>query len=326
MSVALTHLRCPSCRGLDARGEFRAHALQHAPGDDALRCPGCEARYPTLDGVPVLVSEPDRVVDQARRRSDVAAWCAELLEADPTSEVAREAWLLTLYAVSHHPESAPSAFVRDAMRDQGALGAEIERWLSAHTPKPGDALELGCGVGGHAALWRAACSGSVTLCDLRPDMLAVGRALHAGRAVTLPWRQMGRRHVPLTLEPEAQALSDVHYVVGDAIDPPFAAEHFELGVALNLLDAIRDPWMLLGQLDALTAPGGLLLLGQFPGGNTSPNAIEVLRHAFFVDHPQVKRPSNNIAGLWRSPRGVRRTWLREDLRGHSPGVSAEVAD
>jgi SAM-dependent methyltransferase len=215
-----------------------------------------------VDGVPVLVRDPAAILTQPPRQADAGVWCEALAAADPTSDMAREAWLLTMYALSHHPEACPSAFVRSSMTDQGALTDHLIRWLRAHGPVAGDALELGCGVAGHAPLWRETCGGSVTLCDLRPGMLSVARDLHAGRAVELPWRRVGRHHVPISVTAEDQSLTDVHYVVGDAIDPPFAAEHFELVVALNLVDTVRDPWMLLGQLDALTAPGGLLLLGQ----------------------------------------------------------------
>jgi len=225
-------------------------------------CPECDARYPSVDGIPVLLRDPAPVLAMGSRRSDVARWCEDLAQLDPVSDAAREAWLLTMYALSHAPDACPSAFVRDGMADQGALADHLRGWLGRHGPVAGDALELGAGVAGHAGLWREVCDGSVTLCDLRPDMLAVGRELNGHRGVTLPWRRVGRVHVPVSIPPRPAVQDDVHYVVGDAIDPPFAAEHHTLLVALNLVDAIRDPWMLLGQLDALTASGGLLLLGQ----------------------------------------------------------------
>lgn len=225
-------------------------------------CVGCDARYPVHEGIALVVPEPARLLDQPPLPDDVEAWCADLATLAPDAAAAREAWLLTMYALSHHPKACPASFVRRSMRDQHQLSEHLCTWLDAHGPVAGDALEVGCGVGGHAALWRAACSGSVTLCDLRPAMLQVGRALHAGEPCTLPWRQMGRRYTPITISAPTQPLDNVHYIVGDALNPPFPAEHFSLVSALNLLDAIRDPWMLLGQLDALTAPGGLLLLGQ----------------------------------------------------------------
>ena len=49
-------------------------------------------------------------------------------------------------------------------------------------------------------------------------------------------------------------------VVGDAVNPPFAAETFRSVLALNLLDSVAEPRVALGQADALLAPGGQLVL------------------------------------------------------------------
>ena len=46
----------------------------------------------------------------------------------------------------------------------------------------------------------------------------------------------------------------------DLAAPPFEAEVFPLVVAMSVLDTIVHPVFGLGQLDALLAPGGLLLL------------------------------------------------------------------
>ena len=260
MSKSYALLRCPTCRGVDDAGEFQVHPLRR--GETGWTCAGCSAHYPLKDGIPIVVAEPERILSQPAPQGDVAQWCRELETTPPEDPAAREAWLLTMYALSHHSDACPSPFVRESMRDQGLLTDHLRGWLNTHGPVGGDAIELGCGVAGHAALWREACAGSVTLCDLRPAMLDLGRALNSGAPRTLPWRHMGRHYTPITVAPSAQPLEDVHYIVGDALNPPFPAEHFGLVTALNLLDAIRDPWMLLGQLDALTRPGGLLLLGQ----------------------------------------------------------------
>lgn len=256
----LPPLFCPACRGIDADGVFSSHRL--APIEGRWRCSGCSALYAQEEGIPILTFPEAEGAGHALISSDVEALCQALSEADPTSEVAREAWLLSLYALSHHPEACPSAFVRRNMADQGELPALLRRWLSAQGPIEGDALELGCGVGGHARLWEEACTGSLTLSDLRLGMLTCGRALHRGERVTLPFRVMGRRYEPFSIQAPPQGLERTHYIVADALDPPFTAEHFKLVCALNLIDTVRDPWMLLGQLDALTAPGGFVLLGQ----------------------------------------------------------------
>lgn len=49
-------------------------------------------------------------------------------------------------------------------------------------------------------------------------------------------------------------------VLGDALDPPFAPASFGCVLLANAIDSVRDPSVLLGQADALLAPGGTLLL------------------------------------------------------------------
>ncbi len=253
-------LRCPSCRGLDAEGTFIAHPLRL----EALgwRCTGCGLVYPSNAEIPVLVRHAEQLDTPNLFIAPPTAWCERLSAAEPDDLMVRESKLLTLYALAHHPEAAPSTFVRESMRDQGRLGSTLKAWLSSHPPPDGDALELGCGLGGHAAIWKEAVSGTLTLSDLRHGMLVAARALHRDGSITLPWHHMARRYSALNIQAPGPRLKDIHYVVADATDPPFDAEHFSLVVALNLIDSCRDPWMLLGQIDALTKPGGLIILGQ----------------------------------------------------------------
>jgi SAM-dependent methyltransferase len=49
-------------------------------------------------------------------------------------------------------------------------------------------------------------------------------------------------------------------VVGDAADPPFEASAFQSVLALNLLDSVAQPRIVLGQADALLASGGTLVI------------------------------------------------------------------
>ena len=49
-------------------------------------------------------------------------------------------------------------------------------------------------------------------------------------------------------------------LLADALEPPLPGAAFDAVVALNLLDSCRDPALLLQQMDALLAPGGVLVL------------------------------------------------------------------
>ncbi|MEN9787273.1 MAG: hypothetical protein RLZZ299_2537 [Pseudomonadota bacterium] len=49
-------------------------------------------------------------------------------------------------------------------------------------------------------------------------------------------------------------------VCADLLDPPFLPHSFDAVVLANVLDSCRDPWVALGQADALLRPGGTLVL------------------------------------------------------------------
>ena len=49
-------------------------------------------------------------------------------------------------------------------------------------------------------------------------------------------------------------------IIADILRPPFSAGSADAILALNILDSVRDPFLLLQQLDALLRPGGILLL------------------------------------------------------------------
>lgn len=256
-------LRCPRCRGYDDDGVFVAQGLRRVAQGLACQGPGCAATYPVVDSIPVIaagaLADPLGALE-ASWPPDVGAWCRELGAADPTSARFVESWLMGTYAVAHHPASAPARFVADALRDQGALEAALRQ----HVPAvDGAALEVGAGLGGFAPLWLERATGPVVALDLRAWAARLGRRLHRGEPVSIPWRRVGRAFEPIEVHSEAVAGADrLHYLLGDALNPPLAAERFALVVALNLVDAVSDPWTLLGQLDALLAPGGVLVLGQ----------------------------------------------------------------
>jgi SAM-dependent methyltransferase len=89
----------------------------------------------------------------------------------------------------------------------------------------------------------------------------------------------------------------IHLVQGDVAAPPLEAEVFPAVVALSLLDTVPDPLFALGQLDALLAPGGLLLLGtpySWDGSVTPPQQ------------------------WWSAPGHTGAQWVRTTLAGGNP--------
>jgi SAM-dependent methyltransferase len=54
---------------------------------------------------------------------------------------------------------------------------------------------------------------------------------------------------------------NVLFLLTDCLEPPFSAESFDLIGALNLLDNVKLPLVLIGQMDALLRPSGKLVMG-----------------------------------------------------------------
>jgi SAM-dependent methyltransferase len=71
------------------------------------------------------------------------------------------------------------------------------------------------------------------------------------------WHSPERLELPAALRKNADLIQPV---CGDALDPPFEGESFDLIVCLNLLERVSAPLRLLSELQRLLRPGGHLLL------------------------------------------------------------------
>jgi SAM-dependent methyltransferase len=81
----------------------------------------------------------------------------------------------------------------------------------------------------------------------RTGTMQYGRRLHGRVCETVTLRQV---------LPE-----NVFFMVADALDPPFAVSSFDLVAALNLVENVAHPQVLLAQASALLKAGGTLLFG-----------------------------------------------------------------
>jgi SAM-dependent methyltransferase len=241
--------------------------------DDAATCPACGARYPRVDGVVCVPPDPAALVGQAQAfepgwladphdPAAVATACARAALSKPGTDAFTEEVLPAIYTAAHYFEGVSQPRIAAAVSDNRHLLARVGSWLERHLPVPapsGCALEAGCGPGGLLATLGAGLGGAVGF-DVRVSMLRIAARMSREGCVELPLRSEGRRFEPLRVT-RAPAATPVHLVQGDLVAPPFEAESFALVAALSLLDTVPDPVFALGQLDALTAPGGLLLLG-----------------------------------------------------------------
>lgn len=273
-------LVCPRCRVPGADGRLVVSLLEEdgaaeegGPGSDL--CPRCGTRYPRVDGVRCVPPDLPRFLaaqaaalppdgpSYAPVEGEPLRRAAEALE--PGGDPFREALFLGAHALAHFPIGAGpfEEHLRGNLRTVSALA----RWLGRH-PAPAGApagclLEAGCGPGAflHAAapLFPAGALGL----DLRAGVLRLARRLADHGEAVVPVRVEGRRFEAARVAVPAASRAGaggIALVQGDVLAPPFEAGAFPAVAALSLLDTVVDPIVALGQLDALLAPGGLLLL------------------------------------------------------------------
>ena len=267
-------LKCPRCRRADS-GEVASHALRHAETfaeeqgsvlEGLLECanPRCRARYPILRGVPVVVADlAGWWRENVARFAGPPAFTPGLrtlvadLERGRTRLADREE-PVGVHMRAHYPDQDLTSRVPEGVPAPGRFWARLGELAEPEgSARFGAALDAGCSVG-RFTFELARISDIAVGMDLSFPSVERAAAIAHG-ATTLKGRfQLGPRHDDRA---GGQAIpSNVIFLVADALDPPFAAARFDFVAAIDLLDSVRLPLVLLGQLDALLAVGGRLLL------------------------------------------------------------------
>lgn len=294
---------CPECSALlDVGWVSREQNGEILEG--ALRCTRatCALEYPIIGGFPILAPNARAYVgahaSALTERDDLTPELEALIIecAGPGSpfEVSRQ--YLSHYAWDHYAEfdplertsfseSTPASSNRESMARPGAVARVLEAGLQLLGPKAlgvraFDApwLDLGCSVGRVsfelAARARAARSSSVVVgLDLNASMVRVARHVRESRRVTYPRRRLGLLYERRRFDVPFEGREAVDFWIGDAVQPPFAAETFAGVVCLNLLDCVPSPLDLLRSVHRLLRPGGSFVLASpydWSGGVSPP--------------------------------------------------------
>jgi SAM-dependent methyltransferase len=188
------------------------------------------------DGIPLLVS-------------DVEGYLASI-EDDLDAPLDALRFASLAYLSRYVPQLlAPRAPLRRALRGL------LERHLAGPV---GLAVELGCSVGADLRTLRAFAREVIGV-DLSLVALRAAKTQLAGAPLPYLIRVEGRSfrvESPIALAPA----DGIVLAVGNALDPPLFPEVADVVVAMNLLDSVSRPLALIGQMDAVLKPGGLLLL------------------------------------------------------------------
>ena len=247
-------LVCPTCRSvLDGK------VTNHWIGDDFI-CRGCGFAWPFLEvagqriGV-FLPAQADRDAALATALEVQRCVRAGSLTAPTTTAAADALQLLATYAPAHWGNHT-----------QPRLPAADLSWIDAWLPTdmalpPGPILVLGAGAGGELSHLHRGDRAIIALDASLPLLTCAATAAQPGSS--LPFRPAAGELALATLHlpaPARAALGRTILCCANALDPPFAAGTMAAIIACNLLDSVSNPLTLLGQCEALLAPGGALLL------------------------------------------------------------------
>jgi len=180
--------------------------------------------------------------------ADADGWLGEVLDIEAHNDLAETSLQGVLSFARYVPQLAePDAPLRLAVR----------RALAHHR---GDvALELGCSIGADVRALRDVAASVVAL-DVWLPVLRLARAQLDGQPI--PWpRRIEGRSFQLDEPRSFPAVSDVTLVVGDAQDIPLHDASVDIVLALNVIDNVPSPRMVLDELERVLRPGGLLVLG-----------------------------------------------------------------
>ncbi|HEY5949397.1 MAG TPA: methyltransferase domain-containing protein, partial [Kofleriaceae bacterium] len=252
--MTLDLLICPGCRTLSG-DRLDVQTLERT--GDLLVCE-CGRRYPIVDDVPIVLSDPSSYIRNEIAtivERDLSPEVSALLVAPGPDEAAYPRMLehLSIYLDAHWGDRAlPSPAVHPS-DPEFALAPFVER--IAALPRVGMAVELGCSVGRVLAELPAERAIGI---DMHFGAVRRARRLLAGEALPYARREIGRHYSSVTAT--GKATSHRKLVCADVLDPPVLPDVFDRVIALNMLDSVAHPRQLLSVVDGLCAFGGEIIL------------------------------------------------------------------
>lgn len=267
---------CPACRAAGSGHPLALSTIDAERNGDiregVLACGGCGGEYPILDGLPILVPDLRRYVQDnlfyLTTRGDWRGTAAERVLGDaagPGGGLDATRQHLSTYGWDHWCDldrATPSPPVPGAARPGGVARILAEGLDAAGETPPGPVLDLGCGAGRSTADL-AGRTGRLTLgVDISFPLARLARRALTERRAEFEIRRVGmsfeRRAFDLPLDPESCARADVW--ICDALALPFGPERFSLCAALNLIDCMSDPVAALREIARVLADDAPALL------------------------------------------------------------------
>ncbi len=235
----------------------------HGQGILACAAAECRTRFPIIDGLPVLVADLPRFLNEAG---------AYLLARDDLDEPIADLFGSVLPPGSWFDATRQhlSGYVRDHWgrfdSSDRALPAPGQAWglaqagLELADAVSGPVIELGAAAGGVTRALADRFDTPVLGIDLSAPLARFAARALRGGTLRYPLRLAGTAYEQREIEVPPPPRNNASFWLADALAPPLEPGCAGLVVALNLLDCVSDPAALLRSAAALLRPGGHLLL------------------------------------------------------------------
>lgn len=256
-----------------------------------LECESCDAKFPVIAGVPILVSGAQEYVrlNATEIMSSVGPdsisselWHYLMDESQrlPSSTQGYGNWHnVSMYLEAHYGKISSVvsdySYVKEFLNcyDSSDFYVIVQSLIaeSAEGRKLGRALDVGCGVGGMTSRLTRHCDFSYGV-DLSFRSILVARMAlrHQPYPLDSYW-SYGAKNRPERHTLETGIVPNVEFLVASGFETPFR-EHFDLVTCLNALDVTSDPGSLLDSVTQMCRPGGMIVASSGFGVPGSPSA------------------------------------------------------
>ncbi|MFX0198776.1 MAG: methyltransferase domain-containing protein [Candidatus Hodarchaeota archaeon] len=266
---------CPRCRHATREGiaqyPLKLDQVLEQEGDYILEgflsCtnPECDSKYPVLQGVPIVLKDLKRWWHYEKSQLthinchsvEVRNFFKNLIIDDPL--IYSERSLLSTYMELHYGSYDRIPDILKSFADpEHFWNMAINMARLASKTKYELSIDLGCSVGRYT-YELAGFSNLAVGIDLNFNEVLMAAEFQRTQKMSYDRKKYGKyfEKVQIPYIP----MQNVLFLVSDTLDPPFGAESFDLVSGLNVVDNVKLPLVLIGQMDAMLRQGGSLILG-----------------------------------------------------------------
>ncbi len=238
--------------------------------DGYLKCTNneCRLEYPIIDGIPIIVNQIRKYINDnfyaITVRNDLSPATQSILGdlAGPESAFNSMRHYISTYAWDHYGDKAhTNEFAPQQNSKPGSIVECLDAGMSlieGNLLAP--AIDIGCAVGRSTFEISSHCNGLALGIDLNFSLLRLAQNLLTKDLVKFPIKKTGVVYNYVEYPVYFDNKENVDFWACDGVALPFNDASFGFACALNVIDAVNTPRMLLRSIeDALKTSGCMVL-------------------------------------------------------------------